>query len=402
MSWTDKYNSAKLNELSVDPFIVKKIVSFINTFPKYSKKAMLIYGPNGTGKTSTIKAVANDLDLELIEVNASDTRNKESIKEVIGSASLYGSIFGKKKVIFIDEIDAVSGVKDRGGIQELINIVKTTKNPIIIAADDLWNQKLSSLRYYCDIVEFKKITKSAIIEKLDKILKSENKSAEKEVLEIIAKNSNGDIRSAINDLQIVCSSRKNVTLKDLESIGYREREKQIFESIQEILQKRNFGVINSFEKSGLDLRMAGMWISENIPVDYSVPEIAKAYDSISKSDIFSKRILKRQYWRFAYYQNFFLTCGVSFAKESEKSGWSRYSKPSRMDKMWRSKSRLGKVKSIAQKLSGLTHCSSRKNIENYISFLKITYDNNKKFFKKLSEEIQIDKLEMDLFKHFGI
>jgi len=401
VSWIDKYNPEKINELSIDPFIVKKIVSYINSFPKCSKKAVLIHGSNGTGKTSAVRAVAKDMELELIEINASDTRNKESVKEIIGSASLYGSIFGRKKLIFIDEVDAVSGVKDRGGITELVNIIKSTRNPIVISADDLWSQKLSSLRYYCDIIEFKKITKLSIVEKLAKILASENKTAEKEVLEIIAKNSNGDIRSAINDLQIVCSSRQNVTLKDLESIGYREREKQIFESVQNVLQNKKLDVISSFERSGVDLRLAGMWISENIPVDYSVLETAKAYDSVSKSDVFSGRIMKRQYWRFAYYQNFFLTCGVSFSKQAEKSGWSRYSKPARLDKLWRSKSRLGKVKSIAHKLTEYTHCSARKNIGSYLPLLKTAHDSNKKFFKKIAQELNIDRLEIELFKHSG-
>lgn len=49
------------------------------SMPNMNAKAVLLSGPPGIGKTSAAKIVCNDLGFEVLETNASDTRNKNSI-----------------------------------------------------------------------------------------------------------------------------------------------------------------------------------------------------------------------------------------------------------------------------------------------------------------------------------
>ena len=128
--------------------------------PKVNAKAAMISGPPGIGKTSTARIVCADLGFEVLEMNASDTRNKKTIQSMIGDLSMnnsmeYYSTNGanrkqnkhsshKKSVIIMDEVDGCGG-GDRGGISALIQVIKVSKTPIICICNDRDNRKLVSL-----------------------------------------------------------------------------------------------------------------------------------------------------------------------------------------------------------------------------------------------------------------
>ena len=80
-----------------------------------NKKPLLVHGPPGTGKTASVYAIANELGYEVVEANASDFRDKNSINSVVGSALNQVSLFKKGKIILIDELEGFSGNADRGG-----------------------------------------------------------------------------------------------------------------------------------------------------------------------------------------------------------------------------------------------------------------------------------------------
>ena len=128
--------------------------------PKPNARAVLLSGPPGIGKTSAARIVCAQLGFEIVEQNASDTRNKASIESTIKDlssnkcidyfsvaglkkaqnnttteAEVFGGLATQKSVIIMDEVDGV-GAGDRGGIAALIKIIKETRSPIICICND--------------------------------------------------------------------------------------------------------------------------------------------------------------------------------------------------------------------------------------------------------------------------
>jgi len=88
------------------------------------KKHILLVGPVGSCKTSAIYTIAEELDYEVLELNASDVRNKGNVEKIIGEACKQISLFGKKRLILIDEAEELSGIYDRGGSSAIYSIIQ--------------------------------------------------------------------------------------------------------------------------------------------------------------------------------------------------------------------------------------------------------------------------------------
>ncbi|MEK6816418.1 MAG: AAA family ATPase, partial [Nanoarchaeota archaeon] len=148
--WTHKYVPKSVSEVQGHDEAIGKLKGFVQGF---KRGAVLAYGPTGTGKTCSVYAIAKDLNYEILEVNASDIRNKEKIESVVGGSSVQMSLFSRGKIILVDEIDALSGMADRGCLQALAKIIETSRWPIILIADDPWDSKLADIRKKCTMGE---------------------------------------------------------------------------------------------------------------------------------------------------------------------------------------------------------------------------------------------------------
>src|SRR3989338_1935239 len=198
LNLTEKYRAKKYTDILYQSQAVEDIKKFLLEFPK--KKAALIYGPAGTGKTSIAIAAAREHNLDLFELNASDLRNRAKLEEVLKPATLQQSLFKKGKIILMDEVDGVTG-SDIGGIPELIRIIEETKYPILMTCNDVWQSKLSQLRSKSKLIEMKALPISSIIDILRTIAKKEGIEKDIAFFQQIALKSQGDLRAAINDLQ---------------------------------------------------------------------------------------------------------------------------------------------------------------------------------------------------------
>ena len=148
---SEKYRPAKFSEVIGQEFAADKIKAFVSSFEKgiSKKKAILMYGPAGVGKTTLAHVIAKELTYEIFELNASDLRNRAKLDEVLKPSTLQKSLFSKGKIILVDEVDGVTAT-DYGGLAELIVLIEKTKFPIIITCNDVWQTKFSLLRnkYY--------------------------------------------------------------------------------------------------------------------------------------------------------------------------------------------------------------------------------------------------------------
>ncbi|MFH1801585.1 MAG: replication factor C large subunit [archaeon] len=360
MPWIEKYRPKKFAELKGQNLAVEKVKNFIKYFGT-KKKALILHGPPGTGKTTITHIIANEINSEIFELNASDLRNKVKLQEILRPAVEQKSLVKKGKIILIDEVDGIS-TAEGGGILELLNIIQTTTYPIIITANDIWGRKLNTLRQKAELVPMKNIDEKIIIEVLSDTLNKENLFLNPNILQSIALRARGDLRAAINDLQAV--SR----LKDPSVIIFDERNKEtdVFHALQKVFKnKATNETLEIFDSVNTPIEEIALWIEENIPAEYSGIELAKAYDSLSKADVFRGRIYKQQYWRFLVYQNIFLSYGISASKKESKKGFTSYKRPSRILKIWLNNQRTQKKKSIAKKYAKYVHVGEKRAMNEF-------------------------------------
>ena len=375
----DKYKPLYFKDIKGQEDAILKIKVFMKNFPR--KKAIILYGPVGVGKTSLAYALAKEMNAEIIEINASDLRDKEQMKKIIGSASQQSSLFAKNKVLLIDEIDGITK-DDKGGLMELLILIDKTNFPIIMTANDIWDKKFSQLRQKSELIEMKDISYSDILLFLREVAKKENLNFTDEVLKILAIKANGDIRAALNDLQTITEGINVVEISE------RNKEISVFNILKIIFQDiTRDDVISLFDKTNLDLDEITLWIEENIPNVYKKEELYSAFEALSKADIFNKRIIKQQYWRFLVYRNILLSAGISVSKKQGRLGFIKYTKPTRILKIWTIKQKNIYKKNIAQKYAYQCHISIKTAMKEFPIIKQIIISN---------EKIQKDlKLEQD-------
>jgi replication factor C large subunit len=365
-NWTEKYRPIYFIDIRGQELAVEKIREFLRKFRK-GEKAIILYGPAGTGKTALAYVIANETKSEIFELNASDLRNSGKLREILKPATEQQPLTKKSKIILVDEVDGISEA-DRGGLSELVRLIESSSHPMIITANDIWNKKFSELRKKAELVQLKEIDYKTTKDFMIEILRQEQKLIENDVLTNIAINGRGDLRAAINDLQIAAS------LPDPSQILIDERNKEmdIFSALRMIFKGKPTNThLKIFDSINKPLDEIMLWIEENIPAEYSGEELAKAYDALSKVDIFKRRIYRQQYWRFLVYENAFLSYGIASSKTSEKTGFTSYKKPTRILKIWLNNKRIEKKKSIAKKYARYVHVGLKRALKEFATVKRV-------------------------------
>lgn len=376
----EKYRCECFADVKGQESAIDSLKSFFRNFP--FKKALLLHGPSGTGKTSLAYALAQENNLEILELNASDLRDKEKLEQILKPATQQQSLFGKMgKIILVDEIDGIT--VDRGGLPELIALIEKTSFPIIITANNIWQQKFALLRRKVEILKLKEIKYELVLKILQSIAKKENKKIDENLLKTIAAKSRGDIRAALNDLQTVLDTE--VEAKD---IYEREKEEDIFHILRKIFKDRaDPKLLEVYDSIDMPIDDIFLWLEENIPYEYKGEELAKAYDALSKADVFRGRIYRQQHWRFLVYENFLLSVGVAFASNKAKSlsEFTIYQRPKRILKIWLQNQKYVKKKSIAEKYAKAVHISIKRAMKEFF-LLPLILDKEARKKLDLSEE----------------
>ena len=134
-------------------------------------------------------------------MNASDTRNKKSIQEELTDVVMSGSVQGQKRLIIMDEVDGM-GSSDRGGIAELIKVIKTSKIPVICICNERQSTKIKSLANCCYDLRMKRPAKTQIANLLRNIARAEGLNVEQNAAEILVEQTGNDIRQVCSTAAI--------------------------------------------------------------------------------------------------------------------------------------------------------------------------------------------------------
>ncbi len=385
---TQKYRP-KLENI---PHDIKQLVEFVTKYSKQKKKALLLHGPAGTGKTSAVYALAEKLDLELVEVNASDFRNADEINAKIGNAIKQQSLFSRGKLILIDELDGIAGNEDRGGVSALAELLTKSKFPIIMTANSPWEQKLAPLRTKSILVEFPALPVASMLPALKRISDGEKLQIDDYFLKTLARRSGGDLRGAIIDLQTLLPSPTN---KDLDSLHERERAESIMQVLVKIFKSTDANIARSaLDNYNDDLNECLLWLDENLPKEYKLNDLQRAYDCLSKADVFQGRIRRWQYWRFLVYVSALMTAGVALAKDKRSNEFVQYERTQRILKLWMAKQKYARRTKIAGKLGSLTHCSKKKALHGVVA-LQSLYKSQHPVTLSLTKELKLDDEELE-------
>ena len=340
-AWTIKYKPKTLSEVVGNEEAIKKLCEWIKSWDRGipKKRAAFLYGPPGVGKTVSVEALAKDLDMELVEKNASDYRTAEDVKKFAGLASRSGTLFGKRRLILFDELDGITGTVDRGGVQALMGIIRSAACPIVLIANNPYDPRFAGLRELCLMIEFKKPRISDVVKHLKKICMMEGIKADENALKFIAQRSKGDVRSAVNDLQALGQGKNRLTYDDVSWLAFRDRKESIFDVLKMIFySKKCSDAKMAFNMSDVDLDMLLEWIYENVPYQLTHPrDLAKAMNALSLADLYRARMKMTQNWELMRYVIDLMTAGVAMSRKETISKWAPFKFPTRIKALSRIK-----------------------------------------------------------------
>ncbi|KAL1204243.1 Replication factor C subunit 1 [Cardamine amara subsp. amara] len=248
LPWTEKYRPKVPNEIVGNQSLVTQLHNWLSHWHDQNggtgskgkgkkvndsgaKKAVLLSGTPGIGKTTSAKLVSQMLGFQAVEVNASDSRGKadskiakgiggsnaNTVKELVNNEAMAANMDRSKPpktVLIMDEVDGMSA-GDRGGVADLIASIKISKIPIICICNDRYSQKLKSLVNYCLPLNFRKPTKQQMAKRLMHVAKAEGLEINEIALEELAERVNGDIRLALNQLQYMSLSMSVIKYDDI-------------------------------------------------------------------------------------------------------------------------------------------------------------------------------------------
>jgi len=364
MMWSEKYRPKHILDL-IGNEEARKL--FVEWFAKWKKgvKPLLLVGPPGIGKTTMANLSAKHFGYDLISLNASDVRNKKNIQEILQPVLGNQSVLGLP-MIFIDEVDGIHGRSDYGGVEALINILKESTVPIILAANNHSSDKMKKIKKSVTTIELRPLSPRLLLLHMNTILQKENAKISPGKLMKLITDSNGDIRSMINSAQALVTGFEPPTEKSFEALDVEEginafyKAKSIDEARSILYSMR----IDPREK-------INAFYSSVITSKLSANDLEKFLSIISEADIIYGRIMKTQQWRLLRYLD-----SILLGLYTNNSGV-RYSQ---YNLSWPLLNRLrwdgSKIKSITKLLAKKMHVSSSTFSTLYLPYILFCMKND--------------------------
>jgi len=333
--WSEKYRVKNMDQFVGNEQPRLEVLKWIKTWIK-GTKPLLIMGPPGTGKTSFIISMANFFNHDVVELNASDFRNKANLESIINPLLNNSSIFGKKLLLFLDEVDGISGREDTGGLTFLISALKNSNIPIVMAANSK-NPKIKELIKSTKLVEFLPLSSFASYLLLQIILSKEHKFLDMDQKLMLIEKSNGDARTLLNLVQSKVEGKYDPNKINPDELPIDECI-NLFFSVKDISKAKN--VLNhsdilylspmygsSSEERIRDIVYA--IFSSIVANEKKIPPIfmAKMLDGLSKVDLYITKIYKKQNWHLLRYANDVLISNLFEITRNMPIRYSQYNIP---------------------------------------------------------------------------
>lgn len=373
------------------------------------KKALVLRGEPGTGKTSTALAIAHDMGWDYIEMNASDTRNATSIRAVAGLGAVNQTFSstgeflsvakGRMKLVIIDEADNLFGKLDYGGAKAIVEVIKEAGQPIILIVNDYneLTRKSPAIKDLAEVATFRRLGRGDMLKVLRDILRTEGVDASAEVLDTIVENAGGDLRAAINDLQMMVEGRTTISLADSEPLGKRNQEAEVRQALAKMFRAES---VRAARDTTLQLDEAPddliLWIEENVPSEMrTLEELSAAFDFISRSDIYLARTKRLQHYSLWSYAKDLMAGGVALSRRSGAAAHAKeYMYPGQIRMLKRAKELKTVRNAVARRLAEHMHTSSRCMLESNLDLISRAARNDSELMIQLARKLDLGEAEV--------
>ncbi|MEM2741018.1 MAG: AAA family ATPase [Nitrososphaeria archaeon] len=304
LPWAEKYRNIEFNMIIGNEMARKEFFEWLKNW-KQGDKAVLLVGPPGTGKNTSVYSAARQLGYYVIELNASDIRTKDALNKRLGTSLYATNLFNEKRMVLFDEIDGLYGREDYGGLEYINGLLDKPPLPIVLTANDETNDNIIKLSRKVIAIRFQKVPLRLIEIYLKHICKKESKNIDKKILHNIVGRSNGDVRNALNMLQAMIDAPYT-----LEETNFMKDEAiSKFEAIMALISEENKdAALKKFSKMNAD-------VNEKLTIAfYSILASnlnrltrKKALRAIADIDLFRNKITQTQEWRMArWYDMYFV------------------------------------------------------------------------------------------------
>lgn len=275
--FVDKYRPETLDDIQGNNSDLDTIEYWADHW-NVGDQPVLLIGPPGTGKTSTAEAVANRLGVQTVEVNASSARSTEDLQRMSNLIRSTGE--DGMRLVIVDEVDSWHHAPKK---QSLYDALDHPANPVVMTANDEYETP-EGIKNRADVFDFS-LGKRSRKAKLKAIIEAENLDLEPSEIDDLAERP--DLRSAINDLQLVAQGAE---------VGEDEREWETdeFDMLDDVLT-------GTADIGSLKPESAMMYIDECLSAEYRELEMAMGYECLSLADqrLAAAREKGYYHWRYA-------------------------------------------------------------------------------------------------------
>ena len=244
-----------------------------------------------------------------------DTLNTTSVASLLGQGNQNNSVTAKR-VLLMDEVDGMAGNEDRGGVAELINLIKNSKVPVIAMCNDRQHQKIRSLANHCFDLRFSRPRVEQIKGAMMSICCKEKIPIKPDALTELINGCGQDVRQVLHHLAMVKAGATEGAKMEADQA---KKEAQMgkktsvkvgpWDVCRMVFSAEDHKKMSFIDKSDLyfhDYNLSGLFVQENYLSSKPIAAggdkkklmelVSRAADSIATGDLVDKTIRSGMNW----------------------------------------------------------------------------------------------------------